>query len=287
MRFVRYDAQGRPRIGVIKGEGVVDLVAAGGRWQTIMEIIQGGPDALDAIANLVARADVSLRLDTLSLLAPIERPGKYLAIGMNYGKHREEAEHLGVTLAQHQLWFNKQTSCLAGPFDPIDPGVTERLDYEVELGAVIGIAAKRVSEADARRHVFGYVVANDISARDWQLHSPTITMGKSFDTFGPIGPWVVTADEIADPHDLILRCYVNREKRQECSTRKMLTNVWAQIAYLSSAFTLEPGDLIATGTPDGVGAAMDPPVYLKPGDVVRCEIDGIGVIENRVIAPRG
>jgi 2-keto-4-pentenoate hydratase/2-oxohepta-3-ene-1,7-dioic acid hydratase in catechol pathway len=286
MRFVRYDTQGRPRVGVVKGDGVVDLIEAGCRWTTMIEIIQGGPNALDAVANLVARADASLRLDTLPLLAPIERPGKYLAIGMNYGKHREEAERLGVTLSQHQVWFNKQTSCLTGPFDPIDPGVTEQLDYEVELAAVIGVAAKRVSEADAPRHVFGYVVANDASARDWQLHSPTITMGKSFDTFGPVGPWVVTADEIPDPHDLILRCYVNGEKRQECSTREMVANLWAQIAYLSTAFTLEPGDLIATGTPDGVGVAMDPPVFLKPGDVVRCEIDGIGAIENTVIASR-
>jgi 2-keto-4-pentenoate hydratase/2-oxohepta-3-ene-1,7-dioic acid hydratase in catechol pathway len=251
-----------------------------------MEIIQGGSNALDTVASIVARADASLRLDTLRLLAPIERPGKYLAIGMNYAKHRDEANKLGVVLSQHQVWFNKQTSCLAGPFDPIDPGITEKLDYEVELAAVIGAAAKRVSEADAPRHVFGYVVANDISARDWQLHSPTITMGKSFDTHGPIGPWIVTADEIPDPHDLNLRCYVNGEKRQESSTREMVANLWSQITYLSTAFTLDPGDLIATGTPDGVGVAMDPPVFLKPGDVVRCEIDGIGAIENVVIAPR-
>jgi 2-keto-4-pentenoate hydratase/2-oxohepta-3-ene-1,7-dioic acid hydratase in catechol pathway len=283
MKLVRYDAKGTPRIGVVKDDGVVDLVAAGGRWTTMLEIIRGGADSLSEIANIVARADASFTFDSLHLLAPIERPGKYLAIGMNYAKHRAEAEKLGVARSPRQVWFNKQTSCLTGPFDPIDPGVTEQLDYEVELAAVIGTAAKRVSEAEARRHVFGYVVANDVSARDWQLHSPTITMGKSFDTFGPIGPWVVTADEIADPHDLILRCYVNGEKRQESSTREMVANLWAQIAYLSTAFTLEPGDLIATGTPEGVGVAMNPPMFLKPGDVVRCEIDGIGAIENSVI----
>ena len=286
MKFVRYGTEGRPRVGVVKGEGVVDLVAAGCRWSTMIEIIQGGSYALEAVANIVARADASLRLDTLQLLAPIERPGKYLAIGMNYAKHRDEAERLGVARSQHQVWFNKQTSCLTGPFDPIDPGLTEQLDYEVELAAVIGAAAKRVTAADAPRYVFGYVVANDVSARDWQLHSPTITVGKSFDTYGPIGPWIVTADEIGDPHDLTLRCYVNGEKRQESSTREMVANLWAQISYLSTAFTLEPGDLIATGTPEGVGAAMNPPVFLQPGDVVRCEIDGIGAIENIVIAPR-
>jgi len=163
--------------------------------------------------------------------------------------------------------------------------VTEKLDYEVELGAVIGKPAKRVTEADARQHVFGYFVANDVSARDWQFHTPTFTMGKSFDTHGPVGPWIVTADEVPDPHALGLRAYVNGELRQSNNTSQMIHNLWAQIAYLSTAFTLESGDLIATGTPEGVGVGMEPPQFLQPGDVVRCEIDGIGVIENRVIAP--
>jgi 2-keto-4-pentenoate hydratase/2-oxohepta-3-ene-1,7-dioic acid hydratase in catechol pathway len=133
--------------------------------------------------------------------------------------------------------------------------------------------------------VFGYVVANDVSARDWQFHSPTFTVGKSFDTHGPIGPWIVTADEIPDPHALKLRCYVNGEIRQNSDTSQLIFNVWQQIAYLSTAFTLEAGDLIATGTPEGVGVGMQPPQFLRAGDVVRCEIDGIGAIENRVIRP--
>ena len=217
---------------------------------------------------------------------PIERPGKYLAIGMNYAKHLEEAARLGVARAKHQVWFNKQTTCVSGPYDDIEPGVTEKLDYEVELVAVIGAPAKGVSEADAKAHVFGYTVGNDISARDWQLHASTFTMGKSFDTHGPIGPWIVTADEIADPHALALRCHVNGELRQQSDTGQMISNLWAQIGYLSTAFTLETGDLIATGTPEGVGVGMEPPVFLQPGDVVRCEIDGIGAIENRVAARR-
>ena len=232
---------------------------------------------------MIARAHLAHDLGDVKLLPPIERPGKYLAIGMNYAKHLEEADRLGVKRSQHQTWFNKQTTCISGPFDDIEPGVTEKLDYEVELAAVIGRSAENVGESDAQAHVFGYTVANDVSARDWQFHTPTFTMGKSFDTHGPIGPWIVTADEIADPHALGLRCYVNGELRQQNNTGNMIHDLWKQISYLSQAFTLEPGDLIATGTPEGVGVGMEPQVFLQPGDVVRCEVDGIGAIENRVV----
>ena len=160
--------------------------------------------------------------------------------------------------------------------------MTEQLDYEVELGVVIGRPAKGVSLDTALGHVFGYFVANDVSARDWQFHTPTFMMGKSFDTHGPIGPWIVTADEVADPQALSLRAYVNGELRQNNNTSQMIHNVTAQIAYLSTAFTLETGDLLATGTPEGVGIGMEPPRFLSAGDVIRCEIDGIGAIENRV-----
>ncbi len=282
MRFVRFDMGNGARIGAMKGDEVVDFVAAGSRWSTIREIAGAGPEALAALRALVDGAELTLKLSDLTLLAPIERPGKYLAIGMNYAKHLEEADKLGVKRSAHQTWFNKQTTCISGPYDVIDPGVTEKLDYEVELAAVIGAPAKGVSEADAKDHVFGYTVANDVSARDWQFHTPTFTMGKSFDTHGPIGPWVVTADEIADPHALDLRCYVNGELRQHNNTGQMIHSLWKQIAYLSQAFTLETGDLIATGTPEGVGVGMEPQRFLQAGDVVRCEVDGIGAIENRV-----
>jgi 2-keto-4-pentenoate hydratase/2-oxohepta-3-ene-1,7-dioic acid hydratase in catechol pathway len=251
-------------------------------YPTMRSIIEGGSAALERIGALAGQGGSALDLADVRLLAPIERPGKYLAIGMNYAKHIEEAKRLGQPTPTQQFWFNKQTSCLAGPFDEIEPGVTEQLDYEVELGVVIGKPAKGVSEADARNHVFGYFVANDVSARDWQRHSPTFTMGKSFDTHGPIGPWIVTADEIADPHALNLRCLVNGEVRQDSNTSELVYNVWQQIAYLSTAFTLEPGDLIATGTPSGVGIGMQPPRFLQAGDVVRCEVQDIGAIENRV-----
>lgn len=281
MKLIRFELNG-PKIGAIKDERVVELVTAGSRWSTVQAIADAGPGALVQLQSLVERARASHALADLRLLAPIERPGKYLAIGMNYAKHLEEADKLGVARSKHQIWFNKQTSCIGGPFDTIDPGVTEKLDYEVELGVVIGHSAKHVTADQAKSHVFGYFVANDVSARDWQFHSPTFTMGKSFDTHGPIGPWIVTADEVADPHNLNLRCYVNGELRQQSNTGLMIHNIWDQIAYLSTAFTLEPGDLIASGTPEGVGAGMVPQKFLASGDVVRCEIEGIGAIENRV-----
>ncbi|WP_375402259.1 fumarylacetoacetate hydrolase family protein [uncultured Sphingomonas sp.] len=284
MKLLRYDIDGIARIGALKGTGVIDLIAAGSRWTTIQAIAGAGPQALAELRERVERAEPAHELAELRLLAPIERPGKYLAIGMNYAKHLEEADRLGVARAKHQTWFNKQTTCIAGPYDDIDPGVTEKLDYEVELGAVIGEPAKRVVEAEAKNHIFGYFVANDVSARDWQFHTPTFTMGKSFDTHGPIGPWIVTADEVGDPHDLSLRAWVNGELRQQNNTGNMIHSLWAQIAYLSQAFTLETGDLIATGTPEGVGVGMEPQTFLQPGDLVRCEIDGIGAIENRVAA---
>ena len=281
MKLARFKADGGPRLGLVDGDDVVDLVDGGIGYPTMLALIadgdgwRAGVDAASARGRRHALADVRL-------LAPIERPGKYLAIGMNYAKHLEEADKLGVKRSAHQTWFNKQVSCISGPFDPIEPGVTEKLDYEVALAAVIGRRAKGVSETDAPGYVFGYLVANDVSARDWQFHTPTFTMGKSFDTHGPIGPWIVTADEIPDPHALRLRAWVNDELRQDNDTGQMIHDLWKQIAYLTTAFTLEPGDLIATGTPEGVGIGMDPQRFLQPGDVVRCEVDKIGTIENRV-----
>lgn len=284
MKLIRFEAADGPRVGIVVGDRVLDVTAAGLPFPTMRSVIEGGSRALDQLRQLTESAAAGLALDQVRLLAPVERPGKYLAIGMNYARHLEEADKLGVARSKHQVWFNKQTSCLAGPFDDVETGVTEKLDYEVELGIVIGRKAKKVSRADALDYVFGYFVANDVSARDWQFHSPTFTMGKSFDTHGPIGPWIVTTDEVADPQALDLRCLVNGEQRQANNTANMIHPIDAQIEYLSQAFTLEPGDLIATGTPEGVGVGMEPQSFLQVGDVVRCEVDGIGVIENRVVA---
>lgn len=284
MKILRFATAAGARLGVVRGDDIVSLEPLAGSNPTMRAVIEGGAQALDAVRALAAEGPAAIRLAEATLLAPIDQTSKYLAIGMNYQQHREEAQRAGVATPKKQLWFNKQTSCIVGPYDDIDPGVTEKLDYEAELGVVIGRGGKYISEQDAPAHVFGYFVANDVTARDWQFHTPTFTIGKSFDTHGPIGPWIVTADEVPDPHALMLRCLVNGAVRQECSTSEMIHNVWQQIAYLSSAFTLEPGDIIASGTPSGVGVAMEPPTFLVPGDVVRCEIDGIGAIENRVVA---
>ena len=283
MKLARYDAGRGARLGFVNGDGIVDLQNAGLDFQSMEDIIGGGAEALTAIADACRDRPADHALADVRLLAPITRPGKYLAIGMNYQKHLEESERIGADSPKQQLWFNKQVTCINDPFGAIEPGVTEKLDYEVELGVVIGKRAKAVKAADALDYVFGYFVANDLSARDWQFHTPTFTMGKSFDTHGPIGPWIVTADEVPDPQALDLRCYVNDELRQSSNTSLMLYSVAGQIEYLSTAFTLEPGDLIASGTPEGVGVAMEPPVFLESGDVVRCEVEGVGMIENKVV----
>lgn len=282
MKLLRFDDGGKARLGVVNGADIIPLDVLAGEYPTMLSIIAGGPAALNRVGEVAAKAAGGIALASAKLLAPIEQPGKYLAIGMNYAKHVAEADKLGVARSTHQVWFNKQTTCLSGPHDLIEPGPTAQLDYEVELGLVIGKRAKNVAEGDALDYVFGYFVANDVSARDYQFHSQTMMMGKSFDTHGPIGPWIVTTDEVADPQTLNLRCFVNGEQRQSSNTDNMIHRVRAQIAYLTSAFTLEPGDLIATGTPEGVGIGMEPQQFLKAGDVVRCEIDGIGTIENRV-----
>jgi 2-keto-4-pentenoate hydratase/2-oxohepta-3-ene-1,7-dioic acid hydratase in catechol pathway len=280
VKLVRFDAGSGPSLGAIKGSGIVDLSHQQASHD-LQSLIAGGQARIDELATFVERTGTARTLSEVKLLAPVQ-PRKYLAIGMNYRKHVAEASRLGVAEVKKQLWFNKQTSCITGPSDDIDPGVSEQVDYEVELGVVIGRAAKGVKASDAFKHVFGYLVANDVSARDWQFHSPTFTVGKSFDTHGPIGPWIVTADEIRDPQALALRCLVNGEVRQDSNTSQMIYSIAEQIEYLSTAFTLEPGDLLATGTPEGVGVAMVPPRFLKAGDRVRCEIEHVGHIENRV-----
>lgn len=254
MKLLRFEDGARARLGVLAGDAIVTIDA----YPTMLALIAAGEEGLAKARSAVEAGEGKRPLASVRLLAPVEQPGKYLAIGMNYRKHAEESAKIGVATPKQQLWFNKQTTCLSGPYDPIDPGVTEKLDYEVELGVVIGKTAKGISEADARHHVFGYMVANDVSARDWQFHTPTFTMGKSFDTHGPIGPWIVTADEIPNPHALRLRCLVNGQVRQDSDTSQLIHTIWQQIAYLSTAFTLQPGDLIATGTPEGVGVAMEP-----------------------------
>jgi 2-keto-4-pentenoate hydratase/2-oxohepta-3-ene-1,7-dioic acid hydratase in catechol pathway len=180
--------------------------------------------------------------------------------------------------------FNKQSTSANGPFDPIQrPSISRELDYEGELGFVIGCRCRHVSRVRAPEVIAGYVVVDDVSVRDWQRRSPTMTLGKSFDTHGPFGPWIVTPDEVPDPHALAIKTWVNDELRQDSNTRRLTFDCYSLVEILSTVFTLEIGDVISTGTPSGVGAGMKPPRYLEPGDVVRVEIENIGAIENRVV----
>ncbi|MDP9912464.1 2-keto-4-pentenoate hydratase/2-oxohepta-3-ene-1,7-dioic acid hydratase in catechol pathway [Variovorax boronicumulans] len=193
-------------------------------------------------------------------------------------------QYADVARRPHQIWFNKQVSCITGPFDELAiPAVSQTLDYEVELGVIIGRPCRRVSARQASNYIAGYTVCNDASIRGWQGRSMTMTLAKSFETLGPMGPWMVTADEVEDPHRLRVRTWVNDELRQDGSTAEMRFSIFEQIEELSRVMTLAPGDVLATGSPAGVGAARTPPVYLAPGDVVRMEIEGIGEIRNAVV----
>ena len=220
-------------------------------------------------------------LQTLLSLAPIPRPGKFLGLGLNYADHISET---GRVKPEYPTFFTKQSTCVIGDGEAIHcPKVSEKLDYEGELAFVIGKRCRHVALAQAHEAIAGYTICNDVTVRDWQQRTPTWTLGKSFDTHGPLGPWLVTADEIADPHNLALRTWVDDEIRQNANTGEMLFNCYEMVAYLSQAMTLEPGDVISTGTPSGVGVKMKPRGYLQPGQVVRIEIEGIGALSNPVI----
>jgi 2-keto-4-pentenoate hydratase/2-oxohepta-3-ene-1,7-dioic acid hydratase in catechol pathway len=252
---------------------------------SIIEILEVGKPALAQFHSVQDQPGARLALSSVRLLAPLPNPEKFLGIGMNYRDHAAEASKAGLETPTYQLWFNKQVSCITGPFDDVvKPHVSEQMDYEAELGVVIGRRCRHVKVEDARSVIGGYTIVNDVSARDWQKRSPTLTLGKSFDTHGPTGPWLVLDDEIDDPHALNIRMFVNGEQRQHANSGSMIHNIFEQIAYLSNVMTLKPGDILATGTPSGVGAALKPPQFLSPGDVMRVEIDGLGHIENRVCA---
>jgi 2-keto-4-pentenoate hydratase/2-oxohepta-3-ene-1,7-dioic acid hydratase in catechol pathway len=212
------------------------------------------------------------------------RPRKFFAIGLNYADHVAES---GLDTPEHLTVFMKAPTCVAGPYDPIErPVVSEWLDYEGELGFVIGRRCRHVSAEDAASVIAGYLVVDDVSVRDWQMQTPQWSLAKSFDTHGPIGPWIVTPDEIGDPHALGIRTFVNDEPRQESNTSQLIFDCFRTVEILSQACTLEPGDVIATGTPSGVAGAMEGQPWLEPGDRVRIEIDGIGTIENEVVDER-
>lgn len=286
MKLVTFTQNGKTRIGKVIGDRVIDLtIAAPSLPQDMLSFLRLGDSAMTIAREANDASGSSFLLSDIKLEAPVPNPGTYLAIGMNYQDHAKESSDLGIQPPSTQAWFNKQVSCVTGPYDPTHmPSISEMLDYEVELCVVIGKKCRHVAEKDARSVIAGYMVANDVSVRDVQLASQTWTLGKSFDTHGPVGPWIVTDDEIGDPLNLKLSLTVNGELRQESNTGFMVHNIYQQIAHLTQIMTLQPGDLIATGTPKGVGIAFKPPKYLKVGDVVRAEIEGIGFIENRVIS---
>jgi 2-keto-4-pentenoate hydratase/2-oxohepta-3-ene-1,7-dioic acid hydratase in catechol pathway len=279
MKLCRFTHDGVTRIGKVVNTNVVDLSGIPGVGASMRALLTDLPALRPALS---AAHEPSYPLSAVTLQAPITDPQKFLAIGMNYQAHAEEVAAAGIPTPTSQLWFNKQVSCINGPFADIEkPAVSNEVDYEAELAFVIGTKCRAVAEADALGMVAGYLVCNDVSARDWQRRSPTFTLGKSFDTHGPIGPWITTADEIPDPQALTLHLTVNGQERQRSSTADMIYNIRQQIAYLSTVMTLHPGDLIATGTPSGVGLSRGK--FLQPGDVVRVEVDGLGALENRVI----
>ncbi|MFI1291782.1 fumarylacetoacetate hydrolase family protein [Streptomyces sp. NPDC020792] len=234
----------------------------------------------DEISDAYIRSDRGGELD-VELLSPVVAPGKILAIGLNYMDHiRETNSHV----PEQPVVFAKYSSSLNDPTGSIlvDPHLTEQLDYEAELAVVIGTSARRLTQENALDAVFGYAVANDVSARDQQRRDSQLSRSKGMDTFCPIGPWITLADRVGDPQDLRISCSVNGEVRQDSSTDQMLFTVVDLLVHLSAGMTLEPGDVILTGTPHGVGTGRKPPEFLKDGDLVRCEVEGLGQLENRV-----
>ena len=283
MKLITFTESSRTRIGLLQGEQIVDLSqAAPALPDDMLTLLEAGDTALQEVAKHADAATHFAAADVV-IEAPMRRPPKILAIGLNYQAHAEESN---MDIPKYPVVFTKQATSANGPYAPIhSPQETKMLDYEGELGIVIGKRCRRVSKDDASKVIAGFCVLNDVSVREWQFLAtpPQFTMGKSWDTHNPFGPAIVTADEVAPQH-LMLRTFVNGELRQETNTDDLIFNCYDIIEFLSTAFTLEPGDVIATGTPSGVGAAMQPQATLQIGDIVKVEIEGLGFIENEVIA---
>jgi len=279
VKLVTFEAAGTERIGVAAGEGIIELSQASVP-SDMVGLIAAWPKLEGEVRRYAANTKPHFAIAEVHLKAPVPRSSKILAIGLNYADHIKET---GREKPARQVWFAKMSNAVNGPYDSIEiPRVSNDVDYEAEFVFVIGKKCRHVPKEKAHEVVFGYCAGNDVSVRDWQHASPQWILGKSFDTHAPFGPWIVTADEIADPHTLGIRCLVNGATRQNSNTRELVFNIYDQIAHLSEAMTLEPGDVIFTGTPGGVGAAMKPPGFLKPGDIVRVEIDKIGAIQSHV-----
>jgi 2-keto-4-pentenoate hydratase/2-oxohepta-3-ene-1,7-dioic acid hydratase in catechol pathway len=283
MKIATFTHDGATRIGVVVEDSIVDLAAAASELpREMIAFLAAGGRAIDRALGAAKNSAHRLALKSVKLEAPIARPPEFLAIGLNYADHVEETK---MKRPEFPMFFNKQSSCVTGPGDPIHlPRASSALDYEGELGFVIGRRCRHVPRDRAHEVIAGYVIVNDVSVRDWQRRAPTMTLGKSFDTHGPFGPWIVTPDEVGDPHKLDLKTFVNGEQRQHSNPKNLIFDCFAQVETLSTVFTLMPGTIVSTGTPGGVAAAMNPPKWLKAGDVVRIEIEKIGQLENKVIA---
>ena len=283
MRLISFTESSNTRIGLLQGDHIIDLSqVAPSLPSDMLSFLEAGDGAMLQAAKYTSASGHYSALDVV-IEAPLARPPKILAIGLNYRAHAKESN---MDIPKHPMVFTKQATSANGPYAPIhSPPETQMLDYEGELGVVIGKRCRRVSKQDANRVIAGFCVLNDVSVREWQFLAtpPQFTMGKSWDTHNPFGPAIVTPDEV-DPHNLMLRTFVNGDLRQKTSTSDLIFNCYDIIEFLTTAFTLEPGDVIATGTPSGVGISMQPQGTLKLGDVVKVEIDGLGFIENKVIA---
>lgn len=294
MRLVTFQRDdGAPRVGAVAGDGIVDLSAASGSMlpSDMIAFIEAGPSALVRARDVMSGGPATVPLTTAHLLSPIPRPRRnVLCVGLNYREHAAESARMAgqpLVLPEYPSLFSKLPTCVIGPDAPIEivPALSEQVDWEVELTLVIGRTGRDIPASQAFDYVFGYTVGNDVSARDIQFrHGAQYFKGKSLDTFAPIGPWIVTADEIPNPGNLGIRLSLNGVQKQSSNTSELIFDVPAIIASLSQGTTLEAGDLILTGTPSGVGFARTPPEFLKDGDVVECEIDGIGVLRNSVRA---
>ena len=284
MKLATFTEGARTRIGVVEGADIIDLSTEPALPTDMIGLIGGGTAGLEAARAAARKSKKRFPVSSVRLEAPVLNPRKFLGLGGSYQSHLTEVAHLGIQPPKHQTWFNKQVTCINGPYDDIHlPRASATLDYEGELALIIGRRCRHVSGPEAREVIVGFTICNDVSVREWQMRAPTATLGKSFDTHGPLGPWLVTADGLPGVHDLSLKTWVNGELRQSGRTSELIYRFGEMLVELSTVFTLEPGDILTTGSPAGVGGAMQPPQYLKVGDVCRVEIEGIGYIENRVV----
>lgn len=286
MKLMMFETDDVPRLGVVDGETVIDLAACNGTLpQTLHELVAAGPEGLGIVARAADGAPDEVRrpLDKVTPALPLPRPGKFICVGLNYALHAKEGGH---DIPEYPSLFVRWPTSLVAAGAPVTlPRASEQLDYEGELTIVIGKRGRHIAEADALSHVFGYTIFNDVSVRAYQRKTSQWTAGKNFDGTGPLGPVVVTQDDLPPgASGLRITTRVNGETRQDSNTSDMIFPAARIIAILSEIMTLEPGDVIATGTPSGVAHAMDPPGWMKAGDEVEVEIEGIGVLRNPVAA---